>query len=131
MPVKWNPSSGTRFHSLQATSQALQPIHTEVSVKNPTRGGWSRYPLAVAGSVSSKSAVRNDLTATAHLRSGLFGDAGASDVFVDQGDLLGPPRAPPRPDVPAEGLHLLDVGIGVEGDRGELVRRVSRHETIR
>src|SRR5699024_10895311 len=37
MPVKFRPSSGTRFHSLQATSQALQPIHTLVSVKNPRR----------------------------------------------------------------------------------------------
>src|SRR5262245_13920213 len=30
------PSSGTWFHSLQATSQALQPMHTVGSVKNPT-----------------------------------------------------------------------------------------------
>src|SRR5689334_11759992 len=36
-PVQTIPSSGTRFHSLQATSQALQPMQTEVSVKNPTR----------------------------------------------------------------------------------------------
>ena len=35
------PSSGSAFHSLQATSQALQPMQTEVSVKNPIRGGWS------------------------------------------------------------------------------------------
>ena len=41
MPVKFRPSSGTRFHSLQATSQALQPMHTEVSVKKPIRGGCS------------------------------------------------------------------------------------------
>ena len=41
MPVSMSPSSGTAFHSLQATSQALQPMHTEVSVKNPIRGGWS------------------------------------------------------------------------------------------
>src|SRR5919198_4857996 len=40
-PVQTRPSSGTRFHSLQATSQALQPMQTEVSVKNPIRGGWS------------------------------------------------------------------------------------------
>jgi hypothetical protein len=32
------PSWGTRFHSLQATSQALQPMQIEVSVKNPIRG---------------------------------------------------------------------------------------------
>src|SRR5919198_5215231 len=37
-PVQTRPSSGTRFHSLHATSQALQPMQTLVSVKNPTRG---------------------------------------------------------------------------------------------
>src|SRR3954454_2448551 len=36
-PVQTRPSSGTRFHSLQATSQALQPMQTDVSVKKPTR----------------------------------------------------------------------------------------------
>ncbi len=41
MPVSRSPSSGTAFHPLQATSQALQPMHTEVSVKNPIRGGRS------------------------------------------------------------------------------------------
>src|ERR671934_2597817 len=35
MPVKTNPSSGSWFHSLQATSQALQPIQTVESVKKP------------------------------------------------------------------------------------------------
>src|SRR5215210_5993673 len=33
-PVQTRPSSGTRFHSLQA---ALQPMQIEVSVKKPTR----------------------------------------------------------------------------------------------
>src|SRR5205823_5641337 len=28
MPVNCSPSSGTRFHSLHATSHALQPMHT-------------------------------------------------------------------------------------------------------
>ena len=37
-PVKPCMDMGIRFHSLHATSQALQPMHTEVSVKNPTRG---------------------------------------------------------------------------------------------
>src|SRR5205814_341985 len=36
-PVQTIPSSGTRFHSLQATSQALQPMQTDVSVKKPIR----------------------------------------------------------------------------------------------
>src|SRR4051812_20659962 len=31
------PSVGTSFHSLHATSHALQPMHNVVSVKNPTR----------------------------------------------------------------------------------------------
>ena len=37
VPRWFIPSAGTSFHSLQATSQALQPMHSEVSVKNPTR----------------------------------------------------------------------------------------------
>jgi len=36
--VKPPSDIGTWFHSLQATSQALQPMQTEVSVKKPTRG---------------------------------------------------------------------------------------------
>jgi hypothetical protein len=39
IPVRFRPSSGTWFHSLQATSQALQPMQTDVSVKKPIRGG--------------------------------------------------------------------------------------------
>jgi hypothetical protein len=39
--VPCESSIGSRFHSLHATSQALQPMHTEVSVKKPTRAGWS------------------------------------------------------------------------------------------
>src|SRR5215469_3026325 len=39
IPVSSSPSSGTAFHSLQATSQALQPMQTDVSVKKPIRGG--------------------------------------------------------------------------------------------
>src|ERR1700730_4805265 len=39
-PRKSNPSAGTSFHSLHATSQALHPMHSVVSVKNPTRSTW-------------------------------------------------------------------------------------------
>src|SRR4051812_22155664 len=35
VPESVSPSSGTWFHSLHATSQALQPMHTDVSVKKP------------------------------------------------------------------------------------------------
>src|SRR4051812_47129917 len=38
VPSQLRPSSGTSFHSLHATSQALQPIQMDVSVKNPIRG---------------------------------------------------------------------------------------------
>src|ERR1043166_3845127 len=38
MPVNIIPSSGSWFHCLQATSQALQPMHRVVSVKKPLRG---------------------------------------------------------------------------------------------
>ena len=40
-PVNPATASGTPFHSLQATSHALQPMQTVVSVKNPTRDGAS------------------------------------------------------------------------------------------
>ena len=45
------PSSGTAFHSLQATSHALQPMQTEVSVKKPLRAGGSCHPASGAGSL--------------------------------------------------------------------------------
>src|SRR5947199_5528757 len=40
-PVHARPSSGIRFHSLHATSHALHPMQTEVSVKKPTRSSCS------------------------------------------------------------------------------------------
>src|SRR5579884_2226173 len=49
-PLQTRPSSGIRFHSLQATSQALQPMQTEVSVKKPTRSFFaSPYASQPAG----------------------------------------------------------------------------------
>src|SRR5438270_5395214 len=36
-PLSRKPSSGNWFHCLQATSHALQPMHTLVSVKKPRR----------------------------------------------------------------------------------------------
>jgi hypothetical protein len=35
VPRSPRSSAGSAFHSLQATSQALQPMHNVVSVKNP------------------------------------------------------------------------------------------------
>src|SRR5213596_1348644 len=51
-PVQTMPSSGTRFHSLQATSQALQPMQTDVSVKKPMRG-WICRPYVVCPSAAT------------------------------------------------------------------------------
>jgi hypothetical protein len=52
-PVKPMRSSGTPFHSLQATSQALQPMQIDVSVKNPTRGWRVDSTVAVNGTLRS------------------------------------------------------------------------------
>src|SRR5439155_26832595 len=46
LPVNEMPSSGTMFHSLHATSQALHTMHTVVSVKKPMRG-WISSPYVV------------------------------------------------------------------------------------
>src|SRR3954471_839710 len=48
-PSMSSPSSGMPFHSLQATSQALQPMQMEVSVKKPLRAGGSTQPERSAG----------------------------------------------------------------------------------
>src|SRR4051794_13266615 len=95
MPVKLSPSSGTRFHSLQATSHALQPMHTDVSVKNPIRTG------SIEGGTSD-------------LRPRLLRDACATLVVLDQTDELRSAWPASRPDVARHRLDLLDVHIGVE-----------------
>ena len=49
-PVNANPSSGTPFHSLHATSQALQPMHSVVSVRKAVTGmghAQSRYRVVL------------------------------------------------------------------------------------
>src|SRR5436305_191 len=40
-PDHSTPCCGITFHSLHATSHALQPMHTDVSVKKPTRSFFS------------------------------------------------------------------------------------------
>ncbi len=53
---------GTAFHSLQATSQALQPMQIEVSVKKPLRDGGSTQPASCATSVAPESCSVNQVT---------------------------------------------------------------------
>src|SRR3954469_14427339 len=51
MPVSSrSPSRGLSFHSLHATSHALQPIQIEVSVKKPFRGGGVGQCASTLGS---------------------------------------------------------------------------------
>src|SRR5689334_9808344 len=45
IPVNRNPSSGNWFHCLHATSQALQPMQSVVSVKNPVCGATLHVPF--------------------------------------------------------------------------------------
>src|SRR3954462_9579998 len=62
-------SIGSVFHSLHATSQALQPMHTEVSVKKPTRAGWSAsYP---ASPCTSGSGPNNRCCGSLPVKAGL------------------------------------------------------------
>ena len=45
------------FHSLHATSHALQPMQIELSVKNPLRGGASVQPVVGRG-ISVRTTIR-------------------------------------------------------------------------
>src|SRR5919204_3295121 len=65
-PVQTSPSSGTWFHSLHATSQALQPMQIDVSVKNPTRGFASApYPRALTPPLPPCACARRNAAAPA------------------------------------------------------------------
>src|ERR1700758_3932832 len=103
MPDRLSPSSGTAFHSLHATSQALHPMQTEVSVKKPIRGGCSGQPARPAGSAL-----------IADLRARLVGDARALGVLPDQAAQPGAARAAARADVAGHRLDLLDVHVRVQ-----------------
>src|SRR5919202_4852717 len=57
-PLQSKPSSGSRFHSLQATSHALQPMQIDVSVKKPSRGfASSPYVSGQAAGAPDGSAI--------------------------------------------------------------------------
>src|SRR5436305_12097475 len=111
MPESSKPVSGTLFHSLQATSQALHPMQTDVSVKKPIRGGWSSWPDSVAGSVSPRSAssiearvtgLPRNVLAMSDLRPCLLGDPGPLLVLAHQLGPGGPARPAARADVAGE-----------------------------
>src|SRR3954447_19381033 len=54
-PVQTRPSSGITFHSLHATSHALQPMQIDVSVKKPMRGCSSSPYVPTTSSSVAKS----------------------------------------------------------------------------
>ena len=54
------PSCGLLFHSLQATSQALQPMQIDVSVKNPLRS--CAEPCQCPSATASFSTVEVDIS---------------------------------------------------------------------
>src|SRR4051794_15821945 len=82
MPLNTRPSSGMPFHSLHATSHALQPMHTLVSVKNPTR--------CVSSGVSSQPAL------TSHPPARLVVDPRARLICRDELDASPAPRSTAR-----------------------------------
>src|SRR5207302_11398184 len=99
MPSHSKPSSGTPFHSLHATSHALQPMQIDVSVKKPTREVVPRAP----GEVMRPSRIS----------SGLGGDPGALPVAVNQLQQRRAAGATSGPNVARPDLALLDVHVGI------------------
>src|SRR3954454_11641449 len=103
-------SIGSIFHSLHATSQALQPMHTEVSVKKPTRAGWSAsYP---ASPCTSGSGPNSRFAGSRPVKAGLAElirvTPTSSNRAASRAALLRPGGAlHRRPPVPADqaGLH--------------------------
>src|ERR1700760_4427665 len=117
-----SPSSGTPFHSLQATSHALQPMQTEVSVKKPWRGGGSAQPASAAGSGSGPdrelligALLLAGGTWRALLVTSLHRDARPPPVVLDQAQQRRPGRPAARLDVAGGDLGLLDVHVGGQG----------------
>src|SRR5436305_14709041 len=101
MPSRLNPSSGIPFHSLHATSHALQPMQTLVSVKKPIRSAM----VTVA-----------------------FLDTGAAPVRGEVGQDRRAGGAAARPDVAGADLALLDEHVGVQRDGEQVVGRVAGHQ---
>lgn len=88
MPLNSIPSSGIAFHSLQATSQALQPMQTDVSVKNPTRSGGPGGRRRGPGPVRDRSAGAGPSCPILHPC--CLGDSCAPAVLRDQLRQVGP-----------------------------------------
>src|SRR5687768_8665984 len=123
------PSSGTPFHSLQATSHALQPMHTLVSVKNPLRAGGSSYPASAAGSIGPKRLFFFSTSAAPlgfdRPDSVVIGEPGAVLVARHQVEQLLAVRPATGAHVAGAHLALLDEHVGVERDAHQVVGGVT------
>src|SRR5439155_26355945 len=115
MPSRLNPSSGTPFHSLHATSQALQPMQTLVSVKKPIRRGGSAYPDAAAGLAALSTLVP-------------FAEAGPAPVVGEVRQQRPAGRPPARLHVAGTHLALLDQHVRIQRDAEQVVGRVTGDE---
>src|SRR3954454_16251841 len=105
----WEPSAGRSFHCLQATSHALQPMHTVVSVKKPMR----RAP----GLTIESSLMLGDLGGVVAVGSDARGGV------ADAGELLGARRLPAGAHAAHERLGLVDRRVGVAGEQDQVVGR--------
>src|SRR5213592_3173044 len=119
MPSRLNPSSGTPFHSLHATSQALQPMQTLVSVKKPTRSGGSAYPAAAAGLTTLSTVVVIALP---------LNQAGPAPVVRKVRKQSATGRPPIRLHVAGTHLALLDQHVRIQRDTQKVVGRVAGDE---
>src|SRR4051794_36894704 len=132
MPVSSKPSSGIAFHSLHATSHALQPMQTDVSVKKPTRGGGSVYPASVAGSIGPYRLLRPiGLVLGGQDRCVLLRcDARPVAVTLHVRQQVRAGGSTPGPDVAGADLALLDQHVRVQSDADQVVRRVAGDQAL-
>src|SRR5690625_1398581 len=142
MPSRSNSSVlGSRFHSLQAPSHALQPMHTLVSVKNPLRGGGSLYPASTAGSMGPKRLflLTIGVSLLGPRRGTVPGENRVAARAVRSGPLavfgyvcqeFWPSRPAPGPHVARADLRFLDVDVDVERDAEEVIRGIAHDQAV-
>ena len=92
-PDQVNPSSGTSFHSLHATSQALQPMQTLGSVKKPTstRSSDIRVPPLIGALIPSPIIALSTLSVLAVTTNILTAGSAPAAVVPDANSVGHPP----------------------------------------
>src|SRR5690242_5169521 len=120
MPVRTYSSAGSWFHCLQATSQALQPMHNVVSVKKPLA---TPPPLCCALALRGAAQLGALAARPANRPAARRGDPLCVVIAVAA-------RAPARLQVTRKGLGLVDAHVGVEHDADQIVDDVARHQAL-